>query len=46
MLAYFCTPCQFYYQEAELRKGKRCPECKGEVRPRMVIAGQVIGSER
>ncbi len=45
MLTYFCAACQFHYQEAELLKDKRCPECRGEVKPRMVLAGQVIGSE-
>ncbi|KKL57995.1 hypothetical protein LCGC14_2229810 [marine sediment metagenome] len=45
MLAYFCTPCQFYYQEAELLSSKRCPECRGEMKPRMVLGGQVMGDD-
>ena len=45
MLAYFCAGCQFYYRAAELIQGKRCPECKAEVKPRMVLDGQVMGSE-
>ena len=45
MLSYFCAACQFYYQEAELLTGKRCPECKDVTKPRMVLGGQVIGSE-
>ncbi|KKM18176.1 hypothetical protein LCGC14_1668290 [marine sediment metagenome] len=45
MLTYFCSDCQFHYREAELLKGKRCPECKAEVKPRLVLAGQVMGNE-
>ena len=43
MLSYFCASCQFYYQEAELLTGKRCPQCRGEVKPRVVLGGQVMG---
>jgi len=43
MLAYFCSECQMYYRPEELLDGKRCPECRGEARPRMVLGGQVMG---
>lgn len=43
MLSYFCQACQFHYREAELLPGKRCPECKAETKPRLVLGGQVMG---
>ncbi len=43
MLSYFCASCQFYYREAELLDGKRCPECKDIAKPRLVLGGQVMG---
>ena len=45
MLAYFCSTCKMYYQELELLKGKCCPECKTETKPRLILAGQVMGRE-
>ncbi|KKM78769.1 hypothetical protein LCGC14_1356730 [marine sediment metagenome] len=44
MLTYFCSACQFYYREAELLKNKQCPECRGEVKPRLALGGQVVGA--
>ena len=43
MITYFCQACTFYYQELELLKGKKCPECKVEDKPRLVLGGQVMG---
>lgn len=45
MLGYWCEKCQMYFRELELLKGKRCPECRGEVRPRLILAGQVMGKD-
>lgn len=45
MLAYFCVVCSHYYQEAELLDRKRCPECKGKTKPRLILAGQIMGKE-
>jgi DNA polymerase II large subunit len=42
MVAYYCSICNFYYRIAELVKGK-CPECKGECKPRLILAGIVMG---
>lgn len=43
MIAYYCTACTFYYRESELQGDKRCPECKGPCKPRLILAGQVMG---
>ena len=45
MLAYFCPVCKFYYREVELLDKKRCPECKTTTKPRLILAGQVMGKE-
>ena len=45
MLAYFCEVCRMFYREVELLPEKRCPECRGVVKPRLVLAGQVMGAE-
>lgn len=45
MLAYFCVECAMHLREAELLPGKRCPECKRAVRPRMVLCGMVMGDD-
>jgi hypothetical protein len=44
VIAYWCQPCAMFYREVELPAGKRCPECKGPCRPRLVLGGQVIGA--
>ena len=44
MLAYFCPDCVLYLREQEILPDKRCPECKGQVKPRLVLAGQVMGN--
>ncbi len=43
MLTYFCKACDFHYRETELLANKRCPECKEQTKPRLVLGGQVIG---
>lgn len=45
MVTRFCPTCLMHYSEVELLKGKRCPECKGETKPRLVLAGMVMGAE-
>jgi predicted Zn-ribbon and HTH transcriptional regulator len=45
MIGYYCAACTFYYREIELLTGKRCPECKEPCKPRLILAGQVIGKE-
>ena len=45
MLAYWCAECRMLLRPEELLDGKRCPECKGPARPRMMLGGRVIGSE-
>jgi len=45
MLAYYCTACAMYVRESELLKDKRCPECKQATKPRMLLAGKVMGRE-
>lgn len=46
MLAYFCKKCRRYFREAEILKGKKCPECLKEVvEPRLILCGQVMGAE-
>ena len=46
MLTYYCPACQFHYRELELLKGKRCPECKKQTKPRLVLGGLVMGKEK
>ena len=41
-LAYFCETCNFYYYTGW--RMKHCPECKGAVKPRLIMGGQVMGS--
>jgi NAD-dependent SIR2 family protein deacetylase len=43
MIGYYCAACAFYYRESELQGEKRCPECKGPCKPRLILAGQVMG---
>lgn len=44
MLAYYCSTCNIYLTQAEAPDNKRCPNCKTELRPRMVLGGTVMGS--
>ena len=42
MLGYWCEACQFMYRELELNN-RKCPECKAECKPRLVLGSFVIG---
>lgn len=44
MIGYFCEKCQMYYRASELLTGKHCPECKQVTKPRLILAGQVMGN--
>ncbi|KKN70408.1 hypothetical protein LCGC14_0431030 [marine sediment metagenome] len=46
MLGYFCKTCQMYFRLIELLAGKRCPECKEQTKPHLILAGQVMGATK
>jgi len=45
MLGYFCKACRLYFRELDLLPKKQCPECRGNVEPRLILCGQVMGAD-